>query len=105
VGILPFQDWHGWNVSSPIKLFEYLACGKPVVVTDIPAHRNVLKDAEFAFWARQSSPEHIAGAIRQAYERRKDFGHMASNARQFVMGEYTWERQAEKLKLFCDSLL
>ncbi|MHC4352029.1 MAG: glycosyltransferase family 4 protein [Planctomycetota bacterium] len=105
VGVLPFQDWHGWNVSSPIKLFEYLACGKPVVVTDIPAHRNVLKEAEFAFWAGQSSPEHIAAAIRQAHERRKDFGPMASNARKLVLGEYTWERQAEKLKCFCEHLL
>ncbi|MFC1883036.1 glycosyltransferase, partial [Thermodesulfobacteriota bacterium] len=42
VGILPFPDWPGWNTSSPIKLFEYLSCGRPVVVTNIPAHRNVL---------------------------------------------------------------
>jgi glycosyltransferase involved in cell wall biosynthesis len=24
-GILPFPNWPGWNTSSPIKLFEYLA--------------------------------------------------------------------------------
>lgn len=104
-GILPFQDWHGWNVSSPIKLFEYLACGKPVIVTDIPAHRNVLKDAEFAFWAEQSTPQQIAAAIRQAWERRNDFGLMALKARELVLREYTWRKQAEKLKSFCDSLL
>ena len=104
-GILPFNDWYGRNVSSPIKLFEYLACGKPVIVTDIPAHRNVLKDAEFAFWAGQSSPEHIAAAVRQAYERRKDFERLSKEARKLVLRDCTWEKQAEKLKLFCDSLL
>ncbi len=105
VGILPFNDWHGWNVSSPIKLFEYLACGKPVVVTEIPAHRNVLKDAGCAFWAKESSPEHVAAAIRNAYEKRRDFDRLSKEARELVLREYTWRRQAKKLGRFCDSLL
>jgi len=105
IGILPFNDWHSWNVSSPIKLFEYLACGKPVVVTEIPAHRNVLKDAECAFWAKESSPEHVAMAIRNAYDKRRDFDRLSREARELVLREYTWQRQAEKLGRFCDSLL
>jgi len=105
VGILPFNNWHGWNVSSPIKLFEYLACGKPVIVTDIPAHRNVIKDAKCAFWAKESSPEHVATAIRNAYERRKDFERLSKEARELVLQDCTWAKQAEKLKLFCNSLL
>ncbi|MHC4119204.1 MAG: glycosyltransferase [Planctomycetota bacterium] len=104
VGILPFKDWDGWNVSSPIKLFEYLACGRPVIVTDIPAHRNVLGDSPFAFWAGRGSPEDIAEAIRQAYDRRKDFGNLGSEARKLVIAEHTWARQADKLKMFCDSV-
>lgn len=104
-GILPLQDWYGWNVSSPLKLFEYLACGKPVIVTDIPAHRNVLEDSEFAFWAKQSSPTHIAEAIRRAYNSRNDFARLSSKARDLALQKYTWEKQAEKLRLFCQSLL
>jgi glycosyltransferase involved in cell wall biosynthesis len=105
IGILPFNDWHGWNVSSPIKLFEYLACGKPVVVTEIPAHRNVLKDARCAFWAKESSPEQVASAIRRAYESRNDFERLSKEARALVLRDCTWQKQAEKLKLFCYSLL
>jgi glycosyltransferase involved in cell wall biosynthesis len=101
-GILPFQDWDGWNVSSPIKLFEYLACGKPVVVTDIPAHRQVLKEADWAFWASQSSPQDIAAALRQAYQARADFHRLGAEARQLVLSEYTWARQAEKLYRFLE---
>ena len=97
VGILPFQDWDGWNVSSPIKLFEYLACAKPVIVTDIPAHRHVLEDHAFAFWAKRSSPQDIADAIRQAYEIRADLHRVGLKARQLVLDEYTWAKQAERL--------
>jgi glycosyltransferase involved in cell wall biosynthesis len=104
-GILPLPDWDGWNVSSPIKLFEYLACAKPIIVTDIPAHRHVLEDRAFAFWAKQSSPQDIAEAIRQAYERRADFQHVGLKARQFVLDEYTWAKQAQKLYGFLGRLV
>ncbi len=101
-GIVPLQDWYGWNVSSPIKLFECLACAKPVIVTDIPAHRNVLKDAEFAFWAKQCSPQDIAEAIRRAYQARADFQRLGAKARQLVLEEYTWAHQAQKLQSFLE---
>ncbi len=100
VGILPFQDWESWNVSSPIKLFEYLACGRPVIVTDIPAHRNVLGNSEFAFWAGESSPQNIATAIRRASEKRKEFKNFESKARELVLRKFTWAQQAAKLKDF-----
>jgi len=105
VGILPFNDWEGWNVCSPIKLFEYLASGKPVIVTNIKAHRNVLKDSPCAFWANQGSPEDIARAIRQAYDKRKELKSLSDEARKVVLADHTWARQADKLRRFCDSLL
>ena len=67
-GILPFPDWPGWNTSSFLKLLEYLACGKPVIATRIPAHTSVLDGRNFAFWALTSSPESIAAAIEKAQE-------------------------------------
>ena len=99
-GILPFPDWPGWNTSSPIKLFEYLACGKPVIVTRIPAHTNVLQGADFAFWAESSSPEAIASAIVKAFDVREKFGFIGLKARQLAVEKYSWESQAHKLERF-----
>ena len=72
-GILPFPDYEGWNTSSPIKLFEYLASGRPVIVTKIPAHVKVLENKEFAFWADSSDPESISKAILEAYKNKGSF--------------------------------
>jgi glycosyltransferase involved in cell wall biosynthesis len=33
---------HGGNL--PLKVFDYLAAGRPIVATDIPTHRSVLTD-------------------------------------------------------------
>jgi glycosyltransferase involved in cell wall biosynthesis len=38
VCVIPYDSQHPWNVyCSPAKLYEYLATGKPIVSTDIPA--------------------------------------------------------------------
>ncbi len=104
-GILPFPPCDAWNTSSPIKLFEYMACGKPVIVTDIPAHRNVLNGKPFAFFARDASPEALAGAIRQAYAARNQFLELGRLARQQVLAQHTWAQQAERLSAFLGQLL
>lgn len=104
-GILPFPENDAWKTSSPLKLFEYLACGKPVIVTDIPAHRNVLKNHEFAFYSVNSSPEAIAAAIRKAYSVRENLRGLGVEARRFVIQEYTWAQQAAKLSKFLNSFL
>jgi glycosyltransferase involved in cell wall biosynthesis len=99
-GVLPFPNRDVWNTSSPIKLFEYLACGKPVIVTDIPAHRNVVGRKTFAFFASDSSPAALAGAIRKAYAARGSFTELGHMARREVLEHHTWGRQAERLGVF-----
>lgn len=104
IGILPFACWPGWNTSSPIKLFEYLACGIPVIATRIPAHINALRNKNFVIWADSASPDDIAEAIIRAYKKRSQFGTMGKEARDFVINNYTWEKQAQKLDLFLQSI-
>lgn len=105
VGILPFPNRAVWNTSSPIKLFEYLSCGKPVIVTDIPAHRNVLGKKPFAFFAADSSPEGLAKSIRNAFSCRDRFKELGKMARRHVLENYTWKIQGEILKGFLEDIL
>jgi len=99
-GILPFPEWPVWNTSSPIKLFEYLACGKPVIVTKIPAHINVIREKSFAFWAETSNPKGIAKAILEAYNSKNYFKELGKKARDFVGKNYTWKKQLTELEKF-----
>lgn len=100
VGVLPFPNWAGWNTSSPIKMFEYLSCGIPIIATEIPAHVNVLQGKDFVSWVKESSPEEFARAIKDIYDRRNEFRKKSQEIRNFVTKNYTWESQAEKLEKF-----
>ncbi len=99
-GIVPLPRFAAWNVSSPIKVFEYLACGKPVVVTKIPAHISIFNGKSFAFWAENSSPSAVAKAILDAQKSKGDFKKLGLEARDFVGKNFTWERQISKLETF-----
>lgn len=102
--VIPLPDFIGWRVSSPIKLIEYMAMGKSMVLTDIEAHRNVAGNYEFAFFAESAQPEDIARAIEQAYERKNDLDEFGKNARSIALSSYTWEHQANRLISFLQSL-
>lgn len=103
-GILPFPDLDQWNTSSAIKLFEYLASGRPVIITKLPAHLEVLDGREFAFWSETSSPKDLAAAIRAAASRKPDFSRLGRDARSFVESRFGWETQLGHLEEFMRSL-
>jgi glycosyltransferase involved in cell wall biosynthesis len=103
-GVLPFPEWPPWNTCSPIKLFEYLACGKPVVATSIPAHRSVLGGKSFAFLAENSRPDGIAKAIEEAWLQKNNFEKIAEEARIFVKMNFSWDSQLTELERFLRSL-
>lgn len=85
------------QASSPIKLFEYLAAGLPVLSTEIVCHTDVLGRAEYAFWASDASQASLLGALRQIWQERQTLeqrGKAAACAAQ----EWTWQTSARKLQ-------
>lgn len=52
-----------WGDNLPLKIFDYLAAGKPIVATDIPAHRTVLSE-ERAVLTGPGPPDIARGIVR-----------------------------------------
>jgi glycosyltransferase involved in cell wall biosynthesis len=105
VGILPFPDLDWWNTSSPIKLMEYLAMGKPVIVTDIEAHRKVLGKLKCGFFVRDHEPDSLARGIIEVMEKSFELPTLGKLARKAAIENLTWERQARKIRAFFYDLL
>jgi glycosyltransferase involved in cell wall biosynthesis len=104
IGILPFPNLNWWRVSSPLKLMEYLAMGKSVIVTNIEAHREVLNNSSCGIFIKSHEPEEIAEGIEKAYHLRNKLRKMGKIGRELVIRKYTWEKQAENLINFLESL-
>ncbi len=89
----------GGFFSSPIKLFEYMASGAPIVASDLPAIREVLRDRENALLVAPESPAALAGGIATVLGDRLLGAALAARAREDVAA-YTWDRRTDRLVAF-----
>ena len=82
--------------TSPLKLFEYMASGRPIVASDLPSLREVLRDGENALLVEPGNPQALVAAILRIKEDRPLGMRLADVARQDVR-DFTWARRAERL--------
>jgi len=84
---------HGDNL--PLKAFDYLITGKPIVASDIPAHR-ALFDEGVALLSPPTA-EGFADAICQVLESGELSSGLESAARAFSEEHLIWERFVERV--------
>jgi glycosyltransferase involved in cell wall biosynthesis len=68
VAISPLPDHDSYEVSSPAKLYEYLAMGLPILCTDIQAHRNALIEEQTGFFFQPGSLPSLVDMITRISE-------------------------------------
>lgn len=84
--------------TSPLKLFAYMASGKPVVASDLPSIREVLSERN-AFLVPPDDPMALAEGIRFALAHPEEAGKRAAQAKEDVK-RYTWELRAKHILSF-----
>jgi glycosyltransferase involved in cell wall biosynthesis len=79
---------------SPLKLFEYLAVGVPVVATDLSAHREVIRNGENGILVQPQNPAALAEGILKILLD-KQLAARLSIEGQKTVADNSWERRAE----------
>lgn len=104
VGVVPLTDRLEWRVSSPLKLLEYMAMGLPVILSEIEAHVDVAKSAEFAFFYPPGDRKALTHKISQIMTQRDVLFQSGLCAKKQIQKDYTWHCQAKRLELFLQNL-
>ncbi|HML94597.1 MAG TPA: glycosyltransferase family 4 protein [Thermodesulfobacteriota bacterium] len=84
------------DFTSPIKLFEYMASGRPIVATSLPSVREILRDGENAVLVPPDSEDALYEGLSRVLRDGALAARIASGALADVRG-YTWEERAKKL--------
>ncbi len=82
---------------SPLKVFEYMAAGKPILASDIPALREVLRNGETALLLPPNEPEAWAAAARALLRDPGRAAALGARARAAFLAEYTWDARAARI--------
>ncbi len=80
-----------WN---PLKLFEYLSMGKPVVSFDFDEVRQIIKNA--GLLAQPGDLNEFIEKLGYLIDNKKEREKLGNNARGLALKEYDWEKRAEE---------
>jgi len=82
---------------SPLKLYEYLACGRPVIAGQIDGVREVIEEGQCGYLFEVGDAEELAKRIIQSYQEREKLREMGLRGRKLVESKYTWKATAERI--------
>jgi len=83
--------------SLPIKIFEYLACSKPIIYSDIKPIRKEMQTEKFGFLVDPENDDEIVNSLEQYIKHPKLIQTHSSEARKAVEQKYNWEVLQRKL--------
>lgn len=97
VVILPdlASDTYANLYTSPMKLFEYMASGVPIVAADVPSLREVLTP-ESAIFFESGNPASLSTKIDVALVQ-PDFSKNIGSKAQEIVSEFTWKKRGERI--------
>ena len=63
--LMPYtKDTPTWRHMSPMKMFEYIATGNPIIATDLPVIKNILKNNKNGILIKEKNYKNLISAIK-----------------------------------------
>jgi glycosyltransferase involved in cell wall biosynthesis len=91
----PYNEFFAYY-TSPLKLFEYMASGSPLVATDLPSTAEIIRDGRNGLLVPPGDPEALAKALRRLRDDPELGRRLARQAQEDVQA-YTWETRARRI--------
>lgn len=82
---------------SPIKLYEYLAMGKPIIATAFEDAKEILKHNEVGYLFEPGSLKSLIQTLEEAFNQQDRWNTFGLNARSLVEKNHSWESRVAYL--------
>lgn len=100
-GLVMLQPTSTFVDAMPIKMFEYMSAGIPVIASDFPLWKDIIEKRDCGLCVNPMDFQGIAGAISYFVENPDAARRMGDNGRRAVLDHYNWGvEEKELLKLY-----
>jgi glycosyltransferase involved in cell wall biosynthesis len=101
IGVCPLQDIPKFRSNIPVKVFEYWACGLPVVASDLPPIRPFFRSAAAGLLFQASDASALARSIAWLLDHPHAAARMGREGRTAVLQRFNNRNEIHKLWKFC----
>lgn len=96
-GLVVLHPTASYVESLPVKLFEYMAAGVPVIASDFPIWREIVEEAGCGTLVDPLNPDDIAAAMAWMQDNPTEARAMGARGRAAVETRYNWTQESEAL--------
>ena len=97
LGIVTLHPISNYYVSLPVKMFEYMAAGLPLIASNFPLWKDIILENNAGLCVDPMSPIEIGEAINYILNNPKEAKKMGENGRKMVIEKYNWDIEKKKL--------
>ncbi len=97
VGLVLYHPLQSYIDAQPVKLFEYMAAGIPVVAADFPRFREIVEGYSCGLCVPPRDVAAIASAIEWIFAHPDEAERMGRRGQELVMNAFNWEREEQTL--------
>lgn len=104
IGIIIPKPIERYNTNYPVKMFEYMAAGLPVIVSKYGVSSEFVKECHGGLLVDPLDPVDIAKAIDWLFDNPQEAERMGLRGREMILFKYNWELESEKLIVLYNKL-
>lgn len=104
-GLVTLQAAPNYLEALPVKMFEYMAAGLPVISSRFPLWQDIVEGNDCGVCVDPRDPAAIAAAIDYFCLHPDEARRMGENGRRAVLAKYNWASEAATLAAFYDRVL
>lgn len=105
MGLLLLRPRENFKDSLPIKMFEYMAAGIPVLASNFSLWKEMIEDNRCGVCVDPLDVGEVRKQIERLLADKALAEEMGRNGRALVVNKYNWHREKEKLKDFYTQIL
>ena len=104
VCLIPHNDFEHTQTTVPHKLFQYMICARPVLVSNCRPLKRIVEEAQSGCVFEANDSQDLGRQLVYMYNHPEELVQMGLNGQRAALGKYAWRHDAQRLVEMYDDL-